>query len=515
MENYLPCIEKAFCEKCEKQLSTEVNLQEYLPNAVKVIKVTAIPYTDDCDIQKDAVCVKGHVKFSAVYLSDFKDKLKCAFFTSDFNHTFPAAGISDTLSENGFAECHIAVSEEKGTVLSPRKLSLSCKLHIAPEAYVTKKNIIFDTKDNSTVQKLSKNIDTMTVRKLQDCDFTVEETISLEEGMPKIKEIVSSECNIRFVDSEVTGGNVKHSGEICFGCIYLGEDETGDGQYITFTKTLPFTSAMPVQDIPDGSFVLSKGNITEIFADPAQDNYGENGLCSVRAGIMIQSKAYVPEETEIICDVFSTVHDCECEVRETAYDSFMCGISEETAVSESIRTGLGNITDIVSANITASVVSSELPGKSPVFGFRAFLKLCGTSESGMLESLGTSFNFKAAVTHELCELPEKCRFDADVHVKECVCRIENGEIKCDMVLCIKCAVYSRKNARTVTAMSIDDSCEICRDKSEYIIYYPDEKDTVWSCAKKYRVCPEQLLAVNGMNKSDTVFSGKKAVVIPR
>ncbi|MBR3995556.1 MAG: DUF3794 domain-containing protein [Clostridia bacterium] len=515
MEKCLPYYEKVFCEKSEKNISIDVSLQEYLPNAVKVVKVSAFPITDECELQKDSLYIRGHIVFSAIYLSDFRDKLKCASFTTDFSHTFPARGIEDVLSNNGFTDWNVSVSDEKGQPVSQRKLVLSCKLLICADAYVAKKTDIFETENNKTLKKLCDNVDVLDIHKIRDCEFSLEDNITLEDGMPHIREIVFTEASVADTSATVSDGNINYSGDIILNCLYLGESEDESEQYISFCKKLPFHGSMPSEDISDAAYVLCKGVVTSVNADPVQNNYGESTICGVSVGILINAKAYATCKTEIISDIFSTKHDCDCEVREIGYDCFICSINESVEVLESARANLGSITDIISQLANVSVISTELSGKVPVFNLRANLKLCGTNAQGIFESINTAFNFKVAPTAELPEIPEKCRFDTCVHISDCSCKIENGEIKCNLTLELSSAVYARKSARAITAVNVDDSFELCRNKSEYIIFYPEPEDTVWSAAKRYRVSPEALLAVNGMNSNDTVFSGKKAIVIPR
>ena len=515
MENYLPYYEKVFCEKTEKNISIDVSLQEYLPNAVKVVKVSAVPVTDECELQKDSLYIRGHIVFSAVYLSDFKDKLKCASFTTDFSHTFPARGIEDVLSDGGFTDWNVSIADEKGQTVSQRKLVLSCKILICADSYTAKRTEIFDDEKEKNLKKLCNNVDILDIHKIRDCEFSIEDNIPLEEGMPHIREIVYSEASVASATASVSDGNINYSGDIILNCLYLGESEDDSEQYISFCKKLPFHGSMPSENIPDDAYILSKGIVTTVSADPVQNNYGESAICGVSVGVLICAKAYTTCKTQIISDVFSTKHDCDCEVREIGYDCFICGINETVEVVESARTNLGSITDIISQISNVFVVSTELSGKVPVFNLRANLKLCGTNTQGILESINTSFNFKAVPTCELTEIPEKCRFDTYIHVNDCNCRIENGEIKCTLTLELCSAVYARKTTRAITAVNVDDSFELCRNKSEYIIFYPEPDDSVWSTAKRYRVSPEALLAVNGMNSSDTVFSPQKAVIIPR
>lgn len=515
MEKYLPYYEKVLNEKTEKSINFEAVLQDYLPNALKIVRVTATPVTDECECLKDSLNVRGHIVFSAVYLSDFKDKLKCASFTVDFSHSFPARGIGDAVLEGGFCDCSISAFEEKGQILSQRKLNLSCKAVIGAQAYAMRKNELLDFSEDKSLKTLCSNVDSMEILKLPKLDFTLKQDISLEEGMPKIREIVSCECSVSSVFAEVSGAELVYSGNLSFSCLYLGEDEEEGGNYISFTKNLPFSESMPVHDIPDGSFILCRSFVSDCSADPVQDNYGESGSCSVSIGITTQAIAYCVTLAEILCDIFSTKHDCETEVRDITYDSFIGGISESMDLSESIRASLGSLTEVVSCGISIISVNSEPAANTPVFNVRANLSLCGTNELGGLESVNAPFSFKAAPKSELPELPERCKFDTYAHAGNCECKIENGEIKCNFTLELCSALYCASNAKTVTAVTLDEETEIFRDKSEYVIYYPDPNDTVWSAAKKYRVSPEALLSINGMSLMDTTFSDKKAVVIPR
>ena len=394
-------------------------------------------------------------------------------------------------------------------------MNLSCKVAISAQAYAMRKNELLDFSDDKNLKTLSCNVDTMEIVKLPKLDFAIKQDILLEEGMPKIREIVSCECSVSSVFAHIEKEDMVCSGNLSFNCLYLGEDEDEGGSYISFTKSLPFSESMPVHDMPDDSFILCKGFVADCSADPVQDNYGESSACSASVNITAQAIAYCLHPSEILCDIFSTKHDCETEVRDITYDSFVCGISESLDMTESIRASLGSLMDVVSCGINIISVNSEPSGNTPVFSIRANLSLCGTNELGGLESVNAPFCFKAVPKSDLPEIPDRCKFDTWAHAGNCECKIENGEIKCSFTLELCSALYCASNAKTVTAVTIDENTEIIRNKSEYVIYYPDSNDTVWSAAKKYRVSPEALLSINGMSLKDTSFADKKAVVIPK
>ena len=515
MEKFLTTYEKSFFDRAEKSVGAEINLQEYLPGAVKIIKVRAVGVAEETEVQKDGIFIRGCVRFSAVYRSDFRDRLKCAVFTQEFSHTFPARGIGEALADDGFWDVSVYVSEEKGHVLSPRRLAVSCKVTVGIEAVCAGKSRIYGSDNDAPLERLCKEIDTLSLKKLGDFAVSLRESVSLEEGMPKIREIVCCDMNLCSLTGEIRDGEAVFTGTASLSCMYLGESEDESGQYVSFSKDIPFTERFPVMSVSPDAFLLCKGVITESGANPEQDSYGEASLCSVSAEIKIAARAYESARDTVICDVFSTEHDCDCEVRDIAYDDFICGICDTVTTTESIKASLGSITEVVSRSAEVFVVSCERSGDNLVYGLRAILGICGTTDTGNLESAGTSFNFRVQGTSSVCADAEKCNIDSSVYVRALDCRIENGEIRCVLTLDLNSSLYARKSIRAVTAASTDTESRIRRDKSEYIIYYPEGTETVWSAAKKYRVSPRSLLAVNGMSEDAASFGDKRAVVIPR
>lgn len=515
MEKYLPCYEKSFFERTEKNVSCEIGLAEYLPNAVKVVRVTARVCDEECEATKDSLYIGGKVEFSVIYLSDFKNKLKCATASADISHTFPAKGIEDAVKDGGYFDVSFNISDEKGQVLSQRRLGVSCKVSVAAQALSVRKAELFDTDEKDGVHKLCSKAEILDTVKLPRYEITLEENIHLDEGMSPIGEMVFSDCSIASLTAKVNDGKLRYDGKLRLCCLYLARSEDEQETYVAFEKELDFSEDAEASDIPDGAFILPHGAITDISADAAEDNYGEASMCRTSIGIALSSKAFFTRESELLCDAFCTGHDCECETKNIAYDAFVDGTSEALEAHEDVRANLGSITDIVAKDVSVSIVSSELSGKSPIFGMRAVLRLLGTNEAGALESICTAFSFKAQSSNELTAPLDRCRIEAEAYADKCECRIENGGIKCDITLNICSCIYARKTANTVTALEVDTESNTQHDKSEYILYYPSENDTVWSCAKSYKVSPKALLAVNGMELSEGSFGSRKVVVIPR
>ena len=513
MKNYLPCYEKSFCERTEKNVTCEIDLQEYLPNASKLVKVNATAVCEKCEVLDDSVNVRGYVKFSAVYLSDFRDRLKCASGQCEFSHSFPARDIRDTVGDQGAVECTVLVYDEKGQVLSPRKLSASCKAVISVQAVTAKRSELFVTEDSDNIHKCACDVEFMERKVLDDCSITLGENIEIEEGMPEIREIVSCECCVSSVEAVCRNEKADIAGKVLISCLYLGGNE-GEEEYISFSKELDFSKNTDADGMPDGSFVICSANVTDINAEAVQNNYGDIRICSVNTELCISSVAFGVCKANVICDAFCTTHEYRCETKNISYDRFVCGTHEKIHVSENVRANLGSMTDIVSKSVDISVISAELSGKVPVFNMRAILRVMGTNEQGAPECVNVSFPIKAVSAKELSDTLGRCRNEAQVYANSCECRIENGGIVCDLVLEVCSCIYTVGNTAAITAMVIDRDTELVRDKSEYILYYPDTGDTVWSCAKKYRVSPSKLITENELGLSEADLCEKRVLVIP-
>ncbi len=514
MENYLPVYEKVFYEKTEKSVMTEAVLPDYLPNVSRIVRVAVLPSAKISGIGSDSVNAEGRAVFSVVYASDFGDKLKCAVFPADFSHSFPVRSVQAELAEDGYAECSALASEEKGSVVSPRKLSLSCKVTLCAEGVAKKKNGIFDPEENESLKKRKGCVDTLEIAELPAVDVRIDEKITLDAGMPKIQEIVFADCTLSVGSAKLSGGECTFSGNAAFCCMYLSEENEDGQEYISLSKNIPFTASAALPYEADGGYVLPKAVLSSLSADAVRDSYGESCIIAVTLNGSISSKLYHNLNASVCEDVFCIKYPCECEVRELVYDSFTGGASEKVSVLESVHTNLGNMTEIVSQTARVSVVSSEYTDRGLVMNLFANVKLVGTNELGGLESANAGFGFKVPFPQSFRDNYEKCRFDTFAEAENCRCTISNGEVKCELDLVLHCAGLGRSKVRAVTAVEIDDMSEFSRDKSEYVICYPESDDTVWSTAKKYRVSPAELMAVNGLKNENDIASAK-ILVIPR
>lgn len=515
MENSLPVYEKVMTEKAEKNVSVEAVLPEYLPNMARIVRVSVLPTLRETTVSENDVCVEGRVVFGVVYVCERGEKLKCAVFTGDFSQTFPCRSIAETLGEDGFVDCTLCASEEKAVLYSPRKAGLSCKLFIDLEATALRQNEVLSAKETEDVKKLTRDVPALCVRRLEKTQILLSEEIRLENGMSDAREVVFADGALCTENAYVRDGRCFYEGSVLVSCLYLSDAE-GDAEYVSFSKKLPFTAQTAADGVPDDAFLLPCAALTSLSVEVLQDSYGENRVLSVSLDGTIRGKACFSVPATVCEDAFCLRHGSACEVRETPVDLLAAHFSETARVTETVRAPIGDMTDVVASSASGSLSSCEVADGRLVLHGRANVTLCGMTASGTLDSCSFSFPFAYSFPQTLPDAGDdgQLRFDACLSVCSCRCAIENGEVRCDLEIAATAAVFAREKIPAVTALDVDEASESTRDKSEYILYYPEPEESLWSICKHFLVSPDDLCAANGLESADAPRK-KRALVIPR
>ncbi len=507
MENYLPTYEKILFEKAETTCGCEVTLPEYLPNITKVIRVSAKSSGSHTTVSDGAVLFEETVRFSLLYMSDYKDTMKSAQFSCNYSYSFK----ND--KNISFADCRSFLYDENATVLTGRKLALSCGAQVICQAFSCVQNEVFSSCEEESFQALKKQADVLNIIPLPSLNFRLDESISLEEGMPDASEIIFSDACVYIESKKVSSGSVLYSCRALWNCMYLcsGENE----EYISLTKDIPFTVEGEAQDVSENAAIIAQASILGCNSDISQNSYGDSRIINLALSGDIRAKAYENSATEFCRDVFCTECVCECDMQEVPYDSLSGVFSERFSLDESAHANLGSMTEIIACDGEISSLHTERQEGKAIISGKLNVKLCGTTDGGNLDSADCVFPIKLAYSSPCDTATQKCVFDSSCGIASISCKIENGQVRCYANLICESALLARRNAIAVSNVRLDEENICRRNKSEYVIYYPTLDDTVWSVSKKYKVSPASLIAINDIEVKGDGKIGKKTLVIPR
>ncbi len=511
-ENNLPVYEKTTSEKAEIRLSSEDSIPEYLPNMARIVKVNVYACTAEKTAEENALTVSVHITYSVLYVSDFHDRMKCAVFTDTGTHTFPIKGLGAILSGGGFAD--VSVCPVLGTAQNTgtRRLKLSSVIRLQCEVVSKRCAELFCPSEAEELKLLEKQVTVLDVTETSESDLHVTGTIPLDGEMPGADEVVYTDASLCVQSCEVRDGMLRVSGQALVNCMFLAGENPEGTEYISLTKELPFSGETPVATEDAPPLCAARLCIGSVSGESVRDSYGDGRGIAVDITAKMTARLYGSVGCRVVEDVFCLCHDCTCEVREQSYDTLSGMITESAEITERVRTELGSITKLLFATPVSCSVGLEVSeGKTWAVG-RVELSLTGTSDLGAPASAVCSvpYRFRLSGTAET----DKPKYDAALYVCHVECTIENGEVKCTLGLLCRAVLYRCASALSVTALSIDEQNEVRRSRSEYIIYYPDSADTVWSVAKKYRIPPEALVRANSLMEAESL-SERRNLIIPR
>ncbi len=505
----LTTYERVFAERIEKGINSEAVLPDYLPRVGRIVRVSATTEVDRCECG-EAIYVGGRVFFKVLYVPDYGEGLKCAGFPIDFEHRFGTKSARAPLYEKGFTECNAVPFSVNARLINPGKLALSCVLSLETVAVSEESREPFNVEETEILKKKTASAESLSITRVKGVDVRIDERLTPESTLPPVREVCHSECTFGTVRAEMRDGGCHFSGNARFYCLYLADTE--NEQYVSYEKEIPFTAVLDGIEASGECRALCCAKAVKVASEPSVNNYGDTDGLHVEIRGEITGRLYLSTVAEVCEDVFCTKYDCRVDVKPIPTDVYRATFSEDTEIVEKVRINLGDITEAISCIAELYEPHAEVVGGKIAAEATAQLRILGRNEQGGLESAEAILRVKYPMHKEFEADIEKYRLESMISCNGATCRIENGEVICTIQSHLDVACIADSFVTAVSAIELDDSREYIRDKSRYIIYYPDKEDSLWSVAKKYRTPPEKIMAANGLRDSSAI--GKHCLVIP-
>lgn len=513
MEPYtFPLCSVTFNDKAEIPLEFEAALPEYLPGIGKIIRTDADVYALSSTLSDGHITVKGKTNTRLLYNDEKQGFLKCAVFPNEFEHTFDASKMPETVGT--------PVIEESGCILSaaakpknPRSVSITLGLALCVSVTDIGEISLLSPEEGETELRPCTALCTVH-KKMQSEPEELKEDIVLDGGLAPIADIVDYTAAFSLDDIAPTDENIRYNGRVLFKCTYRAESapDAQNAEYVYLTKELPFEGEIPSPDAHHGQTVIGKIRPEGMEAGSSFDAYGENRVIHVSLGYKVFADLFDQTEITYFDDGFSPAYECDFGKNTYSFDSSGQTVSEHGRLEQSLRADREGFTEITDAGIRLEPLTPELSdGKLTMTG-RAFAWVLGANEKA--ETVGTSavFNIHLPLESVRDMTPEK-RYLLNTECKNCNAVLRDGEIllTADTETTGICLNREKITAIDRADIHYDEPKPLC--KAEYIIYYPEKEENLWDIAKKYEIPQETLRRTNGFG-GDSLPPNRKTVVIP-
>lgn len=470
----------------DKDIEFEVTLADYLPNINRIIRADADVVCEDVSIVNGKAELSGKAVFSLLYESDFKQKLQCEKFSTDFTHRFELKDLPDAeLYPAARAKCSYVGCK----TLNPRRLLLRCRADLGLEIKCMQSVQTVSMQDVLGAYFKSEKHTVPVYTPVIVRDFNMEESVSLD-ALPSVGEIIYSGLDITTGEVGLSDGTALIRAEAVFKCLYEAE---GDDVGIQLA-----TRRFPVVLTVDDESIRADGNVglqlsaKSVETEKEIDAYGENRVIQLRYGVRALLNCVNKQEIEVPTDMFFEEYENENKLSCAPYEAPAKEQRHRLMVEKVFEIPEMAIERIVDLNVDVSVTDTVLTDEGiSVKGS------CGINVFGRAADGYRAHDCNAAFS-ETIPLPQKqgSKIKVTAMAQGATADISGGRLSVRIPVQL-CVYATNKESITVLSSSeIERRADIDAAAKPIIIYYPQKGESAWDIGRRYYVNPAEICENN-------------------
>ncbi|MBE6570966.1 MAG: DUF3794 domain-containing protein [Ruminococcaceae bacterium] len=502
-----------FSEKKDVENEAEYTLSDYMPSVSRIVKTEAKLNITDKLVNAGKLDISGEIVYTVLYTAENSGLLKCALFKEDFDEQYDMR----TDTENVGNLCVFVKSvpiHATSKLVGQRTFAARSKFSLAVEVVdMSAGDFYIDERHapECDVEYLRKDITASALRVAENGRVDISESFEIDADMPEISDIVDADAQVFVKSVSVSEDMVSVSAEMEFTCIYEARGENG-GEYVSLSKTITFGTQIEMPDVDAGWKAVCDIKLLSLTCDCTGDNFGEQRVIEINAAADIMPVALKNTESTVIEDMYST----ECEIiqkRQNVHITSLADIYTETvAYSDRVRFELRGISDIISSSLDINFGNPELSQGEVVIPAKGILSILGMKENGDTDARSSQISIRIKDGNIPPELFEnKLRWINFCTVCHHECSISNGELVLDIKINENLAALYEETAQVITDHEKAGESAKNTKKCSFVLYYPENGESVWKVAKDHGVSCERVCAENDIDGK--TFDGKKTVVL--
>lgn len=483
----------------DKDIELESTLADYLPNINRIIRADADVVCEDVSISAGKAEVSGKAVFSLLYESDFKQKLQCERFSTDFTHRFDLKDMPDAeLYPTAHAKCSYVGCK----TLNPRRFILRCRADLGLEIKCMQSVQTVSMQDSkgayfkSTKQKMAV-YSPMIIR-----DFNMEESISLD-AMPPVSDIIYTTLDFSAGEVSVSQGTALIRAEAAFKCLYEKEGEEGGLQLAV--RRFPMALTVDDEAIQADSDINLSLNAKSIETEKEIDAYGENRVIELRYGVRAELNCVNRQEIEVPTDMFFEEYENENKLQSLPYEEPSKELKHRFTLEKVFEIPEMPIDNCLDLNVSVSVSEAVLAeGGISVKGS------CGMNIFGASSDGYRAHDCNAAFSELLpftVSNPD-CRFKISAEAQNPTADITSGRLSVRIPIQLCVTITYKERLTALVSAEIEKRTDTDAASKPIIIYYPQKGETAWDIGRRYYVNPAEITENNAdaFDKSGAIAS---------
>ncbi len=506
---------RVYKKDCESYC--EYTLPDYMGDVKKILTVNASAIPSGKFVGDGEVEYSGVVNYDILY-SDSEGKLTRLTASSDYDLSIPTdtSGYVDSLAE----PCVLSVSTR---LTGPRKLIAKCvvtnTVTLSLEDSVETVGTAFEEGRAPEVAKKTLSFNSFSYLNSPEREYA-EEAERLAATSPDSIEIVATSGAVRVYESTPVENGVNVKGEIIITSIIRTDAE---GPF-AIKKNIPFDETVSFDASEPDMQTLFDGYLTSVTAGVAED--GEDTVVTVNAIAELYGIASKSSECEIITDAYLKDSETDAKYEDYSYCKLVDMNSSLECVSlnipraeigcEYIRNILTLSADVRSVEKKINDGAIELSGDIILSGVAC--EISENNDEGYIPVKFTS-PFSISVKSDK-DFSDDCELVARVSVTDVDSTLDTEHLNVKCSLNVGYRVTKNETVRRMTECNDLGEGELEEKRSCITVYYPDESETLFDIAKRFRTTGAKIAADNKLSEpvlssmdSKSSLAGVKKLII--
>ncbi len=436
----------------------------------------------------------GNLVFCVIYL-DSENKLTSVEFTSDYSLKAPCAeGVSAVFASESAENANIRLP-------GPRKMLARCtvkgEILTARETECTPTGSSFEEANISEVSRCTLKSGIILRGKSGGREYA-EDFFFIPGGTLDDTELIAKRATVKINSVSAKENGVGVSGEIAV----LGIVKNGESAPFIKEMKIPFDEDVEVLGAYPEADALANGEIVSLECSLSPTEDGVRAVINLI--LEIEASVYSNKNTELLTDAYSLVGEVENKYETVDYEEFIGARRESTRLSLQIpkeSTDAPAASDIVylSAEIKTNSIKCEPSGVLIEGEVRFSGVACEIYEDG--GPAYTSFKFSIPFSENVnfnTQIPKDARIEAGVLGFEPKITLDENNFYAECGICMSVGIFAPRQTVVLTSSDVISEAKERRAANVISVYYPEEGDTLFGVAKRFKTSPTKIAEDNAL-----------------
>lgn len=492
-------LNKLVCEKKETiVVQGDMIVPDSKPDILNTLNTSGIVSIYKKEVMNGRIRIDGNINIYIMYLAESaEDKVRGINTNLDFSENFV---LSDCTQEMR-AEIETSIKSIECKVLNGRKINIKVTLDTSAKVYCREENEIISNISNNNIQILRPTYKINSLIGEGSTKAYIKETVAIN-NQDNLAEILKANLKIVDRDIKISYNKVLAKAEIELKIIYLTEEN----KIATIITKLPIVGFIDIQNISETSICDIGYQIRNIIIKP---NSIEEHSIYVEVEIELSCQAYEEKEINLIEDLYSTCSNLTFNKRSVKTISNKMQRKETININDKINFPEISGNKILDIDINPRITKTTKSNTRIMYEGELDVIVTYADE------LETEINSKTLILpfgFNLENVPdaEKLEEESQIEIKSSDCKIENGNLNCNIDLLFNIGLLENTNLDIIDEITEDEE----QDPQDYsvAIYVVKKDDTLWNIAKMFKSTVDDIVRVNGIENPNKINVGEKLYI---